>query len=125
MLAQNLAGRFEEWLADQERTRPWSLQGALFTWLFAEAPYWTNESYKLYLRMVAVTIANWGVHQENFTYQLNGLEAILKDISDDEGMGAHQNWECLDPDQYERAVRMRREEMGMSPPLIGAVIMER
>lgn len=80
MLAHDIAQRFEEWLAEQERPRPWSLQEALLAWVKDKSPYWTNGSYELHLRSVVIILANWIVEQSKYSYQLNGEEAVLDEL---------------------------------------------
>jgi len=106
VLAQEIAGHFEEWLAEQERSREWSLQGALYEWLYDEAVRWTAESYELYVQVVVVIVANWSQQQppNEFTYQFHGQgETKLTHLSDDQVDGRNYYWECIRRDQYERA----------------------
>lgn len=110
MLAEYLAGRFEEWLAEQTRRYEWSLRGALRRWLYDEATHWTAENYDLYLRTVIAIMVAWTEHPERFTYQLHdGREVAINSIS--EGGGTHDaTWECIAADEYHRAAFMRRCE---------------
>jgi hypothetical protein len=105
VLALQLAGRFDEWLCEQESPYDdWSLQGALYEWLYDEAVRWTAESYELYLQIVTVIVAEWSQHPDKFTYQLlEHGETQLTCLSDDRGLGRNINWECIRRDQYERA----------------------
>jgi hypothetical protein len=110
VLAQQLAGRFEEWLDEQTKTRDWSLQAALREWLYDEGVQWSAESYELYLQMVAIVIAAWAERRRNFTYQhADKGEVVLTALSDDWDEGANQTWECLRRDQYDRAAFLDRQ----------------
>ena len=104
MLALELVGRFNEWLCEQEQSREWSLQGALYEWLYDEAVKWTAESYELYLQIVIVITAEWSQNPGDFTYHLlEHGETQLTKLSDDRGLGRDIWWECIRRDQYERA----------------------
>jgi hypothetical protein len=108
VLAQQLAGHFEEWLAEQTRPRKWSLQAALLAWLYDDAIPWTYGSYELYLQQVIFIIlewTRWAQNKSRFTYQLAGRgEVKLRKLGDDWSLGRNRTWECLRRDQYERAL---------------------
>jgi hypothetical protein len=111
VLAQQHAGRFEEWLAEQRRYRKWSLQAALLEWLYDDAIPWTCGSYELYLQQVIFIILEWTQNKSRFTYQLEGKgEVKLRKLNDDWGIGwPNLTWECLRRDQYERALFLWRK----------------
>ena len=115
MLAHDIAGCFEEWLADQniirQVPRTWSLDEAILAWLKAEATYRTGKSYELYLRTVVIIVANWTSDRHRFVYQLDGTEVVLDELYAESYVNpAHPPWACLQRDVYERAVYMWREE---------------
>ena len=106
MLAHKKAGCFEEWLAEQKRERrPWSLQGALYDWLYDEAVGWSAKSHAVFLQMVVIIVVEWHARPERFYCEnFDGKEIVLADLSDDSHDGRNRQWECLQRDHYDQAV---------------------
>lgn len=109
MLAENLADRFGEWLAEQTQTHEWSLRGALRQWLYDEATSWTAEDYGIYLRTVIAIMVAWVEDPAQFVYHLHdGAEVAIASMSEGESP-YDESWDFMEGEQYRRAAYMSRE----------------
>lgn len=111
MLAEELAGRFEEWLAEQSPSREWSLQRTLYEWLYEDAILWTVEDYELYLRCIVIIVASYAEEPERFTYGTG--ETQVHTVSDPNGTVHSADWACIAPDHYRRATFIWRRTQSL------------
>jgi hypothetical protein len=121
VLAESIAGHFEDWLPEQEWEGEVTLHQALQYWLdyvgAGGAADITGGNYALFMQVVAVTLIQWMEDHKRYTYTLRRggkviREAHVKRFSNDEDE-AGQWLGFMEPDRFRDRVngyQERRQE---------------